>query len=197
MVALALVIWLAVGLLHRGGNDGGENNAQAAKSTSAPTDAAAASSPVSAANPSSQNPSTTTGAAPAAQVPCPDQSLAVKVAVAQPTYKAGEQPVFNIVITNISSTACERDTGAALQQVSVQSLDGQRRLWASTDCNPEGTPDPRTLSPGQQAFFTVTWSGTTSQPNCAGDRIPVPSGAYTVVAQLGSVRSAPEPFNIA
>jgi hypothetical protein len=87
--------------------------------------------------------------------------------------------------------------GSGLQQVWVQSLDGQRKLWSNTDCDQGGPADVRTLNGGQQAAFTLTWSGTTSQPGCAGDRVPVPAGGYAVVAQFGSVRSAPETFNIA
>ncbi|MEV6068751.1 hypothetical protein AB0L82_19555 [Nocardia sp. NPDC052001] len=199
-IALLLVLWVGFALLRGGSGD--EKKADAKAPTSAPgaTNKAAGSSS-GAADPSSAKPSAAPVSGSAAPVAgagqCSDQSLAVKVNVGQPTYKTGEQPVFGIVITNISSTACERDMGSGLQLVSVQSLDGQRRLWASTDCYPDGTPDMRTLMPGQQAAFTVTWSGASSQPGCAGDRVPVPSGPYTVVAQLGSVRSSPEPFNIA
>lgn len=183
VLALALVIWLVV-MVARGGTS--------------PGGAAATSTTAAAENkPAAGSGSSSTEAAAAEDVPpCPDQSLAVKVSVGQPTYRKGEQPVFGIVITNISSAACSRDMGSGIQQVSVQTLDGTRRLWNSVDCYPDGQPDVRTLERGQQAAFTVTWSGSTSQPNCAGERVPVPSGAYAVVAQLGSVRSAAEPFNI-
>lgn len=197
VVALALVIWVGFALLRGGGDD--DNKAEGKATTSAPgstNKSAGSSSPA----PETSKPAagaSGTAAPAAAAGQCPDQSLAVKVTVGQPTYKGSEQPVFGIVITNISSGACERDMGSGLQLVSVQSLDGQRRLWSSTDCYPDGTPDMRTLAPGQQAAFTVTWSAQTSQPGCAGERVPVPAGPYTVVAQLGSVRSAPEPFNIA
>ncbi|MFC9892850.1 hypothetical protein ACFVMC_04070 [Nocardia sp. NPDC127579] len=194
--AVALVIWLVMMIARGGGDPSGDPKPAAASATSAEakpgetkpsytTDAAAPSASASA------------PAAPVAQGQCSDQSLAVKVTVEQPTYKSGEQPVFGIVITNISSTPCSRDVGSGLQQISVFSLDGQKRLWSSTDCYPDGQPDVRTLNRGEQAAFQVTWSGSTSQPNCAGARVPVHSGAYSVVAQLGSVRSAAEPFNIA
>ncbi|MGV9666351.1 DUF4232 domain-containing protein [Nocardia niigatensis] len=193
VLGLALVIWVAFALLK-----GGPDHTTGAKASTTPS-ATATSKPsgsatTSAADAGAAKPS---GAAPAAQALCADQSLAVKVTVGQPTYKIGDQPQFGIVITNISNAPCQRDMGSGLQLVQVQSLDGQRKLWSSTDCYPDGTPDMRTLAPGQQAAFTVTWSGATSQPNCAGDRVPVPAGPYTVVAQLGSVRSAPEPFNLA
>lgn len=136
----------------------------------------------------------------AASVPpgqCPDQSLAIKSTVEHPTYQVGAEPVFGIVITNISTGPCERDLGAGLQQALVYTLDGAQRLWSNSDCFPNATADVRTLTPGQQAAFTVKWSGTTSAPECAGERVPVAPGAYSVVAQLGALRSAPEPFNIA
>ncbi|CAM2881847.1 hypothetical protein [Skermania piniformis] len=128
---------------------------------------------------------------------CPDTSLAVKATIEQPTFQSGDEPVFGVVITNISTTSCSRDLGAGLLQVLVYSLDGQQRLWSNSDCFPSTTSDIRTLGPGQQAAFTVTWSAATSKPNCEGERTPVSAGAYTVVAQLGALRSTPEPFNIA
>ncbi|WP_433758392.1 hypothetical protein [Nocardia sp. CA-135398] len=200
VVALALVIWLVL-TVTRGGDSPGTTKA-AATSSVLPTNkpAGASSSPPPTTGEGAKPSGTTAAAASGSQVAagtCPDQSLAVKVTVEQPTYKTGENPVFGIVITNISSTACSRDVGSGLQQVSVTTLDGQRRLWSSTDCYPDGAPDVRTLNRGEQAAFMVTWSGSTSQPNCAGDRVQVPPGAYAVVAQLGSLRSAAEPFNIA
>lgn len=200
VVALALVIWLVL-TVSRGGDSPGTTKAAVTSSSSATNKPAAASTstPPSTTGETSAKPSGTTvaNAGGVAAGICPDQSLAVKVTVEQPTYKTGETPVFGIVITNISSSACSRDVGSGLQQVSVTSLDGQRRLWSSTDCYPDGAPDVRTLNRGEQAAFMVTWSGSTSQPNCAGDRVQVPPGAYAVVAQLGSLRSAAEPFNIA
>lgn len=127
---------------------------------------------------------------------CPDQSLAIKVAAAQPTFQLGKQPVFYIVITNISTTSCQRDLFSG-QQVLVSTLDGQHRLWSNTDCYPSPPPQVRNLNAGEQAQFKVDWAGSTSQPGCAGERVPVQPGAYMAVAQLGALRSSPEPFNIA
>lgn len=198
VVALAVVIWLAV-TVSRGGD---APDAAAAASTSETTEPAPSSTSPSTTATSARASGTASGtrsseAAPAASGQCADQSLAIKVSVGQPTYQIGEEPVFGIVITNISGAPCTRDMGSGLQRVSVHSLDGGRQLWASTDCFPDGDPDVRTLDRGEQAAFTVTWTGATSQPECAGERVQVPAGAYNVVAQMGSVRSAPEPFNIA
>ncbi|WP_406269402.1 hypothetical protein OH799_26540 [Nocardia sp. NBC_00881] len=200
VVALALMIWLVLAVVRGGDSPGDAKTAATSSSVAKPADAPTAKPAGTGESGAPKPPSGSAAANPSgasAAGPCPDQSLAVKVTVEQPTYKTGEQPVFGIVITNISSVPCARDMGSGLQQVSVYTLDGQRRLWSSTDCYPDGQPDVRTLNRGEQAAFTVTWSGSTSQSNCAGERVQVPPGAYNVVAQLGSVRSAAEPFNIA
>ncbi|MFI7527287.1 hypothetical protein [Nocardia salmonicida] len=197
VVALAIVIWL-VTMVARGGDSSGADSAAASTTTSAESSASTTSSaPSSASSSASATPSATTSAAdqPAAQ-PCSDQSLALKVTVGQPTYRVGDQPAFGTVITNISSVACARDLGAGPQFL-VYTLDGQRRLWASNDCNQDDPAEMKTLKAGEQLSYKGTWFGTTSQPQCAGDRLQVPAGAYMVVAQLGAVRSAAEPFNLA
>ncbi|WKG09991.1 hypothetical protein QX204_00310 [Nocardia sp. PE-7] len=200
VVALAIVIWL-VTMVARGGDSSGADSAAASTTTSAESSVSTTSSAPSSASSSpssaSATPSATTSAAdqPAAQ-PCSDQSLALKVTVGQPTYRVGDQPAFGTVITNISSVACARDLGAGPQFL-VYTLDGQRRLWASNDCNQDDPAEMKTLKAGEQLSYKGTWFGTTSQPQCAGDRLQVPAGAYMVVAQLGAVRSAAEPFNLA
>ncbi len=218
MVVLALVIWLVVALT--GGDDPDQNPEPAAAevSTSATTTAADASADAAsasttrsgeasassgsrgaeglAAEDADDSSTTTTSAAPVPPGQCSDQSLAVRVTADEPNYRVGSEPDFTIVITNIGTSPCERDLGAGLQQVLVYSLDGNERLWANTDCFPESTADIRSLDPGDQAAYSVKWSATTSEPGCQAPREPVGPGAYTVVGQLGGLRSVPEPFNI-
>ncbi|QCB49121.1 hypothetical protein E5720_12480 [Rhodococcus sp. PAMC28707] len=134
----------------------------------------------------------------AAAVPsnqCSDQSLAIKATPDKASYKVGEEPGFTVVITNISSLECQRDVGAGLQQALVYTLD-DLRIWSNTDCFPDAQSDLRTFKPGEQAGFTVKWSGTNSVPGCGEERIPVGVGSYKVIAQLGELRSSPEPFNM-
>jgi hypothetical protein len=203
--AILLVIGL-IAVIAGGGNDDPSPTAAASSETATTTQTSASASTAASGSETASGTATSSGAAtsgaasPAAATSpgqCPDSSLAVKATIAQPTYKLGQEPEFGIVITNISTTACERDLSAGLQQVLVYTLDGVQRLWSNSDCFPSSAPDVRTLTPGQQAAFTVKWSGTTSQPECAGERVPVAPGAYTVVAQLGALRSGPEPFNLA
>ena len=177
-----------------GGSGGGGGAAAAggeASSGASGSSGASSSGTSSSAAPSGQ---------PVAAGQCPDQSLAIKVAADKPTYLAGEEPSFTTVVTNIGTTPCERDLGSSLQQVLVYTIDGAVRLWSNIDCFPQSAADVRTLAPGEQAQFTVKWSAKTSAPDCLTQpepqRDPVGPGAYTVVGQLGQLRSAPEPFNL-
>ncbi|MCZ4276918.1 hypothetical protein [Rhodococcoides yunnanense] len=126
---------------------------------------------------------------------CSDQSLAIKATPDKPSYRVGEEPGFTVVITNISAQECQRDVGAGLQRVLVSTLDDQR-IWSNTDCFPDAQSDLRTFGPGEQAGFTMKWSGTNSIPGCGEERVPVGPGSYKVIAQLGELRSSPEPFNM-
>lgn len=221
VVVLALVVWLVVALTGGGGDAEPEPAAAAStltSSTSAPESSAesAGSESTGSSSGSSDSGGETSGSttsasegesettpsgtaassetAPPGQ--CPDQSLAVRVTADEPNYQVGTEPGFTIVITNIGTTKCDRDLGAGLQQVLVYSLDGNERLWSNTDCFAEPTTDMRTLEPGDQAAYSVKWSASTSEPGCETPREPVGPGAYTVVGQLGGLRSTPEPFNI-
>ncbi|MBY6686706.1 hypothetical protein HQ305_14175 [Rhodococcus sp. BP-149] len=212
VVVIGLVVWLVVSLAGGGSQDSESTAASASLAPSAATtyrpDASATggSAPAggsgggggggdAASSSSATSTSATTSSAPVAPGQCTDQSLAVKASPDQPSYPAGQEPAFTVVVTNIGTSACERDLGSGLQQVLVYTLEGQR-LWSNVDCFPTTTPDIRTLQPGEQAPFAVKWSATTSEPGCAAPRNPVGPGGYSVVGQLGQLRSAPETFNI-
>ncbi|MDH6679793.1 archaellum component FlaG (FlaF/FlaG flagellin family) [Rhodococcus sp. LBL1] len=205
VVVVVLVVWIIASL--RGG-DSPESAAAAATSeltessttSPPPSDSSTESGSGAAASGSGSSATGTSASATstgAATAQCADQSLAIKATPDQPQYKIGDEPSFTIAITNIGTSKCERDLGSAMQQALVFSLDGNKRLWSNVDCYPNADPAVQVLEPGGQARFTVKWSGKTSEPGCAAPRNQVPPGAYTVIAQLGGLRSAPEPFNFA
>ena len=198
VVVLGLIVWFIASLSGRSD----DTEAAPAGVVAAPTTTSALPSPSSSATEGDSGASggsaaaTTTGApAPVISNQCPDQSLAIKVTPEKATYRLGEEPVFTVVITNIGSTECQRDVGAGLQQALVYTLDNQR-IWSNIDCFPNAASDLRTFKPGEQAGFTVKWSGTNSVPGCGEERVPVGVGAYQAIAQLGELKSVPEPFNI-
>jgi hypothetical protein len=141
------------------------------------------------------NPQPASSAAPAPPAPCPDTALQLRVLPERPSYEVGEQPVLDLVVRNVSTVACVRDLGAAHQEVLL--YDGHnRRLWSSNDCYPGGTRDPQVLGAGDSASFSVTWSGLSSRPKCAGERVRVGPGRYTLVGRLGTLLSQRAPIRL-
>jgi hypothetical protein len=136
------------------------------------------------------------GAEQAAQGPCQDSDIDVAVTMDRRNFKVNDQPRFVIVITNTGQRSCVRDLSPALQQLTVRKAEGGERLWTNTDCSPATGRDAWTLAPGQRAAFAIIWTGTSSEPGCAGQREPVPPGHYEVVAKLGPIESAPQLFAI-
>lgn len=204
VVALILLVWIVTAFVG-GGDEKPAADATSVSSSLAPTPsasttpsgtAAAEAGAGAVAGGSSHAAASASETAAVAAGQCADSSLAIKVSADRSTYPVGQDPEFGIVVTNIGSAACDRDLGAGMQQVLVYTIDGQHRLWSNSDCYPTAASDIRTLKPGEQAAFTVKWSGATSAPGCTAPRDPVGPGAYTVVGQLGNLRSSPEPFNL-
>jgi hypothetical protein len=110
----------------------------------------------------------------------------------RPAYQVGDTPVLDLVVRNVSTVACVRDLGPAQQEVVLYA--GARRLWSSNDCYPGGTRDVQVLQPGDSASFSVTWSGLSSRPRCAGDRTRVTAGGYALVGRLGTLVSKRAPL---
>lgn len=197
VVVVVLIVWIISSLTGAESSD----SADAAQTSDITTTAAPSSSEdrpsESAASSATSTSASATSTSGAASTQCSDQSLAIKATPDQPQYKIGDEPSFTVAITNIGTTKCERNLGSGLQQALVYTLDGNKRLWSNIDCYPDAEPAVQVLEPGGQARFTVKWSGKTSDPGCNTTRNQVPPGAYTLVAQLGELRSAPEPFNFA
>ncbi|WP_162296365.1 hypothetical protein [Mycobacteroides abscessus] len=126
---------------------------------------------------------------------CPDATLAVKASTDKPSYLAGEQPKFTMVVTNIGLVQCKRDVGAAVLAASVFSVDN-KRIWANLDCAPSQESSIKSFNPGEQVTTEVTWTGMGSAPNCPLPRPAMGPGTYSLVVQLGDLRSAPVPFII-
>jgi hypothetical protein len=143
----------------------------------------------------SGGPSGATGPAPTqAAVPpaCPDPALRLTIASAQPAYPVGAMPVLTLAVQNVSRGTCVRDLAASQQEVLLYA--GKFRLWSSNDCYPGGGRDIEALAPGERDQFSVTWSGLSSRPRCAGTRTRVGPGHYRLIGRIGTLRSAPTPL---
>ncbi len=146
--------------------------------------------------PSTTAPPAEAPAAPAqeAGAPCGDDVIALEVRTPG-TVPSGAGPVFELVVTNTSAVPCTRVLDAQLQEMVL--LDGAgARLWGSNDCQPGSSSDTRTLAPGEQVVFPLTWSGLTSEPTCSAARVPVAPGTYVVRARLDTKTSPDAPLQI-
>jgi hypothetical protein len=103
--------------------------------------------------------------------------------------------VLGLTVTNVGSVPCVRDLSGPLQVFTVHTAAG-KRVWSTADCFPGSGTDVRLLAPGATVSYPIRWSGTTSQPGCTGQRTPVPPGAYTLTAAVGSASSKPIAFSI-
>jgi hypothetical protein len=146
--------------------------------------------------PSTTAPPAEAPAAPAqeAGAPCGDDVIALEVRTPG-TVPSGTGPVFELVVTNTAAVPCTRVLDAQLQEMVL--LDGAgARLWGSNDCQPGSSSDTRTLAPGEQVVFPLTWSGLTSEPTCSAARVPVAPGTYVVRARLDTKTSPDAPLQI-
>lgn len=129
-------------------------------------------------------------------VPCTNAMIGVTAEIDRAVHVVGERPVLRLVITDTSSQPCVRDLDSSRQEIVVWSGDGKTRLWSSNDCGNLGSPDLRTLVPGQPVVFAVTWAGRTSAPGCTRPRTVIPAGDYRVVSRLDDDISPPTPFRL-
>jgi hypothetical protein len=121
--------------------------------------------------------------------PCQDRALKLTVRTVAAAYRVGDKPVITLTVQNVSTATCTRDLGAAQQEIVLYA--GTTRLWSSNDCYPGGERNVQALSPQELATFSVTWSGLSSRPRCAGTRTRVGPGSYTLIGRLGTLRSPP------
>ena len=135
--------------------------------------------------------------APPAQEPggvCGDDSIALEVRTPGEA-PSGAAVSLELVVTNTAAVPCTRALDAQLQEMVL--IDGAgARLWGSNDCQPASSDDTRTLQPGEQVAFPLSWTGLTSEPTCTAPRVPVAPGDYVVRARLDAKTSPDAPLRI-
>jgi hypothetical protein len=121
--------------------------------------------------------------------------ISVMSQVGATSYRVGQKPHFELMVTNIGGKPCTRDLNPWLQELVVTGP-GESRLWSSNDCSPVNHPDVRTLQPGTPTVSSVQWLGRTSSSGCGVHRAAIGPGSYALIAKLGSLSSGPAPFTI-
>lgn len=188
----------------------GGNGAPAANGSTTGSGAPTATSPSSGQSTSSQA-GTTPGGSSAKPSPTPQSSgkpssaavaaarcrsadLGVQAVVAKKAYKVGDEPMVELEVTNTGATPCVQDL--ADRQIELKVYNGESRVWASHDCEIQAGTDDRTLAVNRPVRVSITWSGLTSQPKCAGTRQRVGAGTYTLYAVLSGKNGKATQFSI-
>jgi hypothetical protein len=130
----------------------------------------------------------------AAPQPCDAKQLAITAVVGQSTYHVGEQPLLELQVINTGSLPCVQDL--ADKQIELRVYNGESRVWGSHDCQIQPGTNPRMLAVNQPVRVAITWTGLTSQPNCAGTRQRVGAGTYTLYAVLSGHTGKAAQFTI-
>jgi hypothetical protein len=115
--------------------------------------------------------------------------MSLTTTVGAPTYPSGGQPILGVTVTNTGVQACSQDVSGERQVFTAYDANG-KRIWSTVDCFPGTGTDVRLMQPGESLQYNIKWSGTTSQPGCAGDRLLVPAGNYTIVASIGGLKGS-------
>ena len=188
LVLLLGVRWLLTG------RSGGTPVASPTTTTSPPASpSVSTSSPQSPSMPASPTTSTTAARPTSTAAPaCTKAQITVTASTDAASYPVGSTPHLRMKIQNTSSTACTRDIGAAQNTLIITS--GTVRVWSSDDCNPGGTPQVVTMTPGQSYSVSVTWLGRLSQKDCPANQPIASKGTYKLTGRNGDVTSAPAIF---
>jgi hypothetical protein len=131
--------------------------------------------------------------------PCTDAEMSVVALASAPASARGKPIDFTLKFRNISARTCTRDLGAPMQELQI--LQGATVVWSSDDCKPDTGKSIRTFQPGQEAPFTLRWSGKVSRGGTGSviceATAPAPAiGAYSLVGRLDKKFSEPFEFRL-
>jgi hypothetical protein len=125
---------------------------------------------------------------------CQPKDLDIRAVVARSFYKVGQRPEVELQVTNTGAQPCVQDL--ADKQIVLKIYNGESRVWGSHDCQIEPGTDDRVLAVDSPVRVSITWSGLTSRPNCAGTRQRVGAGTYTLYAALSGHTGKAAQFSI-
>lgn len=179
-----------------GGGDAGASSPVASTSspstsTSGPASTSPTGSPTTPA--ASTSPTAPTSAA-ATVAACVATSLQVAGVTSAKTYQVGTEPVLSLKVTNAGMKPCTQDLADA--QIVLTVYNGDARVWGSHDCKIQPGTNVSTLSPNRPVKLSITWTGTSSVPGCAAQRVRVAAGTYTLKATLAKITGVPATFTL-
>ena len=184
---LITVVLIVVSLYVLFGRGAGKPGASALAPTRTPS-TSAANHPTTTTAGQTASPSTTGSNS------CPGGTLKLAATTGAPSFKLGSQPVLALQVTNTGTKPCVADLSDT--QIELLVYNGESRVWGSHDCQVEPGTQLMTLNSHQAVRRSITWTGLSSQPQCAGTRQLVGAGTYTLHAKLSGVEGATATFSL-
>jgi hypothetical protein len=130
----------------------------------------------------------------AASTLCAPAALKISAVTSTPKYKVGVQPSLELQVVNTGPRPCVQDL--ADSKIELQVYNGESRVWGSHDCKVEPGTSPQMLAVGTAVRRSILWTGLSSQPKCAGQRVRVGPGTYTLHALLAGRAGTTAQFTI-
>ncbi|TBN57944.1 hypothetical protein EYE40_11345 [Glaciihabitans arcticus] len=123
---------------------------------------------------------------------CAKGAVKVVAVTDKASYKAGENPMLSLTLTNTGTKECTFNAGTDVQEYRITS--GKETIWDSTHCQTEPTPTLAVLEPGKDVTTTpFAWDRTRSSADtCEGDRPPVTAAgaSYHLTTVVDGIESA-------
>jgi hypothetical protein len=119
---------------------------------------------------------------------CVDGDLLVTPVPESASAPRGQAMRITIKIRNITGRACSRDVGPDQQELYL--LRDGSKVYSSDACDARHGTSIRSLAPGVDLAFWVSWDGTATASGCTGRQAP-PAGKYQLVGRLGAKTSDP------
>ncbi|MGO1183520.1 MAG: hypothetical protein ACTHZ5_10250 [Micrococcaceae bacterium] len=125
---------------------------------------------------------------------CTEEQLTVAASSDATEYGPDENPIFELSITNDGDEPCDTNVGTNQQVFTVTS--GSDRIFATTDCQVDGTDQMMTLEPGQTETSRFEWDKVRTQPGCDRSENPLGAGTYRITVAMGAISSEPQSFSL-
>ncbi len=120
--------------------------------------------------------------------------LTVSAATAKKSFAVNSKPELSMLVTNTAATPCKLDI--ADEHVEWRVYVGDARVWGSHDCAVKSGSDVVPLTAHQAIRLSISWSGLTSAPKCAGTRLAVQAGTYRLYAYFDGKASPAALFTV-
>ncbi|MCT1883029.1 hypothetical protein M3A76_08285 [Corynebacterium sanguinis] len=206
LVLVALLVW-GLTAWARSGSDAGEATESTAPATPteqmtteptvpAPSDEETTASTTTTTEATTTSDTATPTVNAAGKGTCELADLEIEAQTSEPSYAAGDQPVFYMKINNPTKAECVINLDDNQLRFEVYTMSDNQRVWSDVDCYPPVVTGEETFEPGEPRMFEARWSATGSKPGQCTNRQPVAPGAYYLHAVVGDSASNPADFTI-